>query len=204
MADILLFHSVLGPRPGVADAADRLRSAGHTVHTPDFFGGKTFDDYPEAFEFVESLGGIPELITATRKVAADLPPDLVYAGFSLGGVSAELLAATRPGARGLILLHAAIPVEEFEVPDWPTGVPAWPAGVPAQVHYGTGDPFREQPELEGFERAVRASGSLFELFDYPVSGHLFTDRTLTSEYDEPSAELLFPRVLAFLDRLGPR
>jgi dienelactone hydrolase len=197
MADILLFHSVLGPRPGVADAADRLRSAGHTVHTPDFFGGKTFDDYPAAFEFVESLGGIPELITATRQAAADLPPDLVYAGFSLGGVSAELLAATRPGAKGLILLHAAIPVEAFEVP-------AWPAGVPAQVHYGTGDPFREQPELEDFERAVRASGSPFELFDYPVSGHLFTDRTLTGEYDEPSAELLFTRVLAFTGRLGPR
>jgi dienelactone hydrolase len=196
MADILLFHSVLGPRPGVADAADRLRSAGHTVHTPDFFGGRTFDDYPPAFEFVESLGGIPALLARTRQVAADLPPDLVYAGFSLGGVSAELLAATRPGARGLILLHAAIPVEAFEVP-------AWPAGVPVQAHYGTGDPFREQPELEDFERAVRASGSPFELFDYPVSGHLFTDRTLAGEYDEPSAELLFTRLLAFTGRLGP-
>jgi dienelactone hydrolase len=195
MADILLFHSVLGPRPGVADAADRLRAVGHTVHTPDFFGGKTFDDYPSAFEFVESLGGIPELINRTKQAAEGLPPDLVYAGFSMGGASAELLAATRPGARGLILLHAAMPVEEL-------GLAAWPAGVPAQVHFGTGDPFREEPELEQFERAVRASGAPFELFDYPVSGHLFTDRTLAAEYDEPSAELLFTRVLAFIDRLG--
>jgi dienelactone hydrolase len=195
MADILLFHSILGPRPGVADAADRLRAAGHTVHMPDFFGGKTFDDYPPAFEFVESLGGIPELINRTKQAVEGLPPDLVYAGFSMGGASAELLAATRPGARGLILLHAAMPVEEL-------GLPAWPAGVPAQVHFGTGDPFREEPELEQFERAVRASGAPFELFDYPVDGHLFTDRTLAAEYDEPSAELLFTRVLAFIDRLG--
>jgi hypothetical protein len=34
MAEVVLFHSVLGLRPGVI-AADRLRTAGHTVHTPD-------------------------------------------------------------------------------------------------------------------------------------------------------------------------
>jgi dienelactone hydrolase len=194
MAGILLFHSVLGPRPGVADATERLRSAGHTVHTPDFFDGRTFDDYPAAFEWVESMGGIPELIARTETVVGDLPSDLVYAGFSLGGVSAELLAATRPGAKGLVLLHAAIPVEAFEVQ-------AWPAGVPVQVHYATADPYREQPELDAFERAVLASGSPYELFNYPVGGHLFTDRSLANEYDEPSAEQLFARVLAFLDRI---
>jgi dienelactone hydrolase len=192
MADIMLFHPVLGPRAGVADAAERLRSAGHTVHTPDFFGGRTFDDYSEAFDWLESMGGIPELIERTKAAVAGLPAELVYAGFSLGGVSAELLAGTRPGAKGLILLHAAIPVEAFDLA-------AWPATVPVQVHYGTGDPYREQPELEEFERAVRASGASFELFDYPVSGHLFTDRSLKSEYDEQSAEQLFARVTAFLD-----
>jgi dienelactone hydrolase len=194
MSDILLFHSVLGPRPGVAQAAERLRAAGHTVHTPDFFGGRTFDDYRTAFEWVESMGGVEELITRTWAVAVGLPTDLVYAGFSLGGVSAELLAATRPGAKGLILLHAAIPVEEF-------GVEAWPAGVPVQVHFAAADPYREKEELAAFERAVRASGAPYELFDYPVSGHLFTDRGLADEYDEQSAEQLFSRVLAFLDQI---
>jgi dienelactone hydrolase len=37
MAEIVLFHSVLGPRAGMTDAADRLRAAGHTVHTPDLY-----------------------------------------------------------------------------------------------------------------------------------------------------------------------
>jgi hypothetical protein len=35
MAEIVLFHSVLRLRPGVIAAGDRLRAAGHTVHTPD-------------------------------------------------------------------------------------------------------------------------------------------------------------------------
>ena len=194
MSDIVLFHSVLGLRAGVLDAADRLRAAGHTVHTPDYYDGRTYDEYPPAFEFLDEIGGIPDVIARCTAVAR-LPADLVYAGFSLGGVPAELLAATRAGARGLILLHAAIPPDAL-------GVQAWPASVPVQVHFTTGDPYRDKAELDSFEAAVRASGARYERFDYPGNGHLFTDRTLPDEFDEESAELLFSRVLAFLDQIG--
>jgi dienelactone hydrolase len=194
MSDVLLFHSVLGLRAGVLEAADRLRAAGHTVHTPDFFAGRTFDEYPPAFEWLESIGGIPDVIARTTAAASDLPRDLVYAGFSLGGVPAELLAATRPGAKGLILLHTAIPLDAFEVQEWP-------ATVPVQVHFATADPYRDKAELQSFEASVRASGAPYEQFDYQGSGHLFTDQTLLDEYDQESAELLFSRVLAFLDQV---
>jgi dienelactone hydrolase len=194
MSDVLLFHSVLGLRAGVLEAADRLRAAGHTVHTPDYYAGRTFNEYPPAFEWLESIGGIPDVITRSTAAAEELPLDLVYAGFSLGGVPAEQLAATRAGAKGLILLHAAIPLDGL-------GVPEWPATVPVQVHFATADPHRDKAELDSFETSVRASGAPYELFDYPGSGHLFTDRTLAEEYDEASAELVFPRVLAFLDRI---
>src|SRR5579875_1656628 len=130
MADIVLFHSVLGLRPGVTDAADKLRAAGHTVYTPDLFEGAVFHDYPESFAHLEQIGG-PMGVVARAKAALDgLPAELVYAGFSLGGVPAELFAATRPGARGALLFHSAIPVEAFELS-------AWPAQVPVQVHYST-------------------------------------------------------------------
>lgn len=194
MSDVLLFHSVLGLRAGVLEAADRLRAAGHTVHTPDFFAGRTFDEYPPAFEWLESIGGIPDVIARTTAAASDLPRDLVYAGFSLGGLPAELLAATRPGAKGLILLHTAIPLDGFEVQEWP-------ATVPVQVHFATADPYRDKAELQSFEASVRASGAPYEQFDYQGSGHLFTDQTLLDEYDQESAELLFSRVLAFLDQV---
>jgi len=194
MSDVLLFHSVLGLRAGVLEAADRLRAAGHTVHTPDYYAGRTFDEYPPAFEWLESIGGIPDVIARGSAAAAGLPAGLVYAGFSLGGVPAELLAGTRPGAKGLILLHTAIPLDGL-------GVPEWPATVPVQVHFATADPYRDKAELDSFEASVRASGAPYELFDYPGSGHLFTDQGLAGEYDEASAELLFSRVLAFLDRI---
>lgn len=42
MADVLFFHHTQGLTPGLVAFADRLRAAGHTVHTPDLFGGRTF------------------------------------------------------------------------------------------------------------------------------------------------------------------
>lgn len=39
MADVLLFHHARGLTPGVVAFADRLRAAGHRVHTPDLYGG---------------------------------------------------------------------------------------------------------------------------------------------------------------------
>ena len=100
MSEIVLFHSVLGLRPGVIAAADRLRAAGHTVHTPDLFDGEVFDDLDAGLRQEEALG-YQEISRRAREAMAGLPAGLVFAGFSMGAVHAELLAAARPGSRGL-------------------------------------------------------------------------------------------------------
>jgi dienelactone hydrolase len=46
MAEVVLFHHALGLTPGVVAFADALRATGHTVHTPDLFGGRTFECSP--------------------------------------------------------------------------------------------------------------------------------------------------------------
>lgn len=42
MTEILLFHHALGLTDGVRWFAGRLTPAGHEVHTPDLFAGRTF------------------------------------------------------------------------------------------------------------------------------------------------------------------
>ena len=42
MAEVLLFHHAQGLTTGVVAFADDLRAAGHTVHTPDLYAGRTF------------------------------------------------------------------------------------------------------------------------------------------------------------------
>jgi dienelactone hydrolase len=194
MADIVVFHSVLGPRAGVTDAADRLRTAGHTVHTPDLHQGEArFDAYDPAMAYQDNIG-YREMLRRAEAEVAHLPSRLVYMGFSAGGMSAEWLAATRPGALACILLHEALPLRVLELEKWP-------ATVPAQVHFMLDDPFREQAGIDGMAADVRAAGAPFELFEYAGAGHLFTDPSLPAEYDSAATETLWGRVLALLEGL---
>ncbi len=196
MAEIVLFHSVLGLRPGVIAAGDRLRAGGHTVHTPDLYDGEVFDDLDDGSRKEDALG-YQEIARRAREAVAELPAGLVFAGFSLGAVHAELLAASRPGALGAVLMHGAVPVEglsEF------FGVDRWPEGVPVQVHYAADDPWVEaEEEVAPLGDAVRGAGAAFEAHTYPGSGHLFADPDLP-EYDRAASDAMWRSALAFIDR----
>ena len=198
MAEVILFHSALGLRPGVRTAADRLRADGHTVHAPDLYDGEVFDDLDEGLRKRDALG-MAEIIGRAREAVAELPAGLVFAGFSLGAVPAELLAASRPGALGAVLMHGAVPVEAFSE----FGIDRWPEGVPVQVHYAAEDPWVDVEEVVPLGDGVREAGATFEEYAYPGAGHLFADPDLP-EYDLVSSEEMWKRVLAFLDRIDAR
>jgi dienelactone hydrolase len=191
MTEILLFHHVQGLTAGVRRLADELRAGGHVVHTPDFFDGATFDSIDEGFAAMRARGEGAVDAWADALVA-DLPAEVVYAGISLGVMSAQRLAQTRPGALGAVLLEACVPASEFGA--------GWPVGVPVQVHGMERDPFFG---LEGDIDAARelvASVDGGELFVYSGDVHLFTDSSLPS-YDEAATALVVERVLAFLGRV---
>jgi dienelactone hydrolase len=190
MTTVLLFHHALGQTTGFLAFAEELREAGHTVHAPDLYDGKTFGDIDEGVANAKQVG-FGEIIRRGSAAAEELPADIVYAGFSLGGLPAQSLAQTRPGARGAILFHAAMPTSEFES--------SWPEGVPLQIHMMDRDPWAEEdlPVAEALVEEVEGA----ELFLYPGSGHLFADSSL-DDYDEQAAGLLKERTLAFLDRVG--
>ena len=199
MAEVVLFHSVLGLRPGVIAAADRPRAAGHTLHTPDLYDGEVFDNLEDGMRKEDALGYL-EIARRARQAVAGLPEGLVFAGSSMGATHAELLAASRPGVLGVVLMHGAEPVEalsEF------FGIERWPEGVPVQVHYAAEDPWVETEDVDALGEAVRGAGAAFEKHVYPGSGHLFADPDLP-EYDRASAEQMWERVLAFLGRIDAR
>ncbi|MDA8435906.1 MAG: dienelactone hydrolase family protein [Actinomycetales bacterium] len=195
MTTIALFPSVLGVRPGVLDAAERLRRDGHEVLVADLYDGRTFDDYPPALAFAEEELGHAELLRRARAAVAGLPDGFVSAGFSLGCVMAVHVATQRP-VSGVLMLAGAIPVSAFG------GDATWPAGVPAQTHSTLADPWREQEAVEQAVRDVEAGGGTLEVFDYPGTGHLFTDPTLPDEYDPVATETLWSRVLPFVRACG--
>lgn len=192
MADVVLFHHVHGVTPGVRDFADTLRGAGHTVHVPDLYEGRTFDVFADGIAHAEQVG-FDTLLERGRAAGEQLPADVVYAGFSLGVMPAQLLAQTRPGARGALFLHSCLPTSEFG--------DGWPAGVPVQIHGMDADPFFAGEGDIDAARALVAEAADAELFVYPGDKHLFADSSVAS-YDAPAAALLTERVLGFLDRVG--
>jgi dienelactone hydrolase len=189
MARVVLFHSAQGLRPAVLEWAGGLEDAGHEVWAPDLFEGETFDRLEAGIAHRDAVG-IPELMRRAEAALAELPEDLVYAGFSMGAASAGYYAATRPGARGAVLMHGVTPLAQF-------GVEAWPADVPVQVHYAADDPHAGADALPALEATVTAAPAPIEVFTYPGSDHLFSDRD-SPESDEVAAALMFERVLAFL------
>jgi dienelactone hydrolase len=189
MAEVVLFHHAQGLTSGVGEFAETLRRAGHTVHVPDLYEGRVFATLEDGVGYAQETG-IDAIIERGRAAAGQLPGELVYAGFSLGVPPAQMLAQTRPGARGALLFEACLPVSMFGG--------AWPQGVPVQVHGMDADEFfAGEGDLDAARALVQATPDA-ELFLYPGNRHLFADSSLPS-YDEQAAALLTERVLSFLD-----
>jgi dienelactone hydrolase len=187
MAEILLFHHAHGRTEGFLAFADVLREAGHVVHAPDLYDGKIFVDLDDGVGYAKQVG-FDTIMKRGRDAAEGLPDALVYGGFSLGVMPAQLLAQTRPGARGALLFSAALPVSELG--------DEWPQGVPVQIHMMEQDEWARE-DLPA-ARALAASTDAAELFLYAGDKHLFADSSL-ADYDEQAAMLLEQRVLAFLE-----
>jgi dienelactone hydrolase len=193
VADVLLFHHAQGLTAGCRSFADGLRAAGHVVHTPDLYDGRTFDDIEDGVAYAREVG-FDTIVERGRLAAEGLPDGLVYAGFSLGALPAQLLAQTRPGARGALLLHSCVDPAEFETP--------WPDDLPLQIHMMDADEWALPPN-EDLAIAGRLEETIerAELFLYRGDRHLFADDSLP-DHDAEAAALLGQRVLAFLEEVA--
>jgi len=187
MANVLFFHHAQGLTKGVRSFADTLRRAGHVVHTPDLYDGKTFATVTEGVRHAKELG-FANILERGVRVAESLPGDLVYGGISLGVMTAQKLAQTRPGVKGALLFSAALPLSEFGG--------SWPAGAPLQIHMMESDEWVLEGDLDAAREMERTIPGA-RLFVYPGDRHLFMDNSLP-DYDAAAAALLETRVLAFL------
>jgi dienelactone hydrolase len=192
MTELLLFHHAQGLTAGCLSFADELRAAGHLVHAPDLYDGKTFTELTDGVGNAEQVG-FDAIIERGRLAAGGLPNEIVYAGFSLGVLPAQMLAQTRPGTKGALLFHSCVPTSEFG------GL--WPQSVPLQIHMMDADEWALPPNEDlDVARQLDESVESAELFVYPGDRHLFADSSLP-DYDESAATLLKQRVLSFLDNI---
>ncbi|MBW3576948.1 MAG: dienelactone hydrolase family protein [Actinobacteria bacterium] len=189
MAEIVVFHSALGLRPAIGRFAEHLRDHGHVVHTPDLFDGEVFDDLDAAVAHRDTIG-IPILIGRAQDAVDDLPEQLVYAGFSMGTAPAQLLAATRPGARGAVLIQGALGLEHL-------GLDAWPARVPVQLHVAADDPWFDRDDA--IQATAGIPDDLLDYHEYPIDAHLFADSDW-HEHDAQATTAMLDTIITWLMR----
>ena len=109
MATIAIFHSALGVREGVRDAARRLSAAGHEPHVVDYYGdNRSFDDQASAADYVDEVG-FPALMQAAIDGVADLPDGFAVLGFSNGSGMAEYVTTRRSVSKAVLGLRDASP-----------------------------------------------------------------------------------------------
>ncbi|MBB5118522.1 dienelactone hydrolase [Streptomyces eurocidicus] len=172
-------------------AAERLRAAGHEVHVPDLYEGRTADTVEDGMAIKDEIGH-EELLRRAIVAAAPLSDrGLVYAGFSLGGSVAQNLALGDEKARGLLLLHGTSDLAEDAAVD----------ELPVQLHVADPDPFEPHDWLNAWYLRMRRAGAEVEVHRYAGAGHLFTDPELP-DHDAEAAEAAWRVALAFLDEVG--
>lgn len=185
MAYCVLFHSVLGLRPAVHAAAERLVRAGHTVLTADLLSGHVADNLADGVALRDTFGR-DKLINRGHASVFDVQPGAVYLGLSFGATVALHVAERRGDAAGVVLLHGA-----------PQPAAAWPHAVPVAVHSADPDEYVDRAELTSW--AERGA----EVHTYARCSHLFTDPDYAERTaaDAQAAEDMWRRVEHFIARL---
>jgi hypothetical protein len=108
-------------RPDVSPSPTTSAPPDTSSTPPDLFDGRTFAELADGVGHAEQIG-FGTIIEGGQLAAEGLPNEIVYAGFSLGVMPAQMLAQTRPGARGAPLFHSCVPPAEFGGP-WPQDLP---------------------------------------------------------------------------------
>ncbi|SFH52019.1 Dienelactone hydrolase [Palleronia marisminoris] len=185
MADILLYHSVLGLRQVELDLADQWRNAGHNVVTPDLFKGRQAGTYDEGFVILKEIG-LQVAADRAIKAAEQAQDGVVLAGVSMGAGMAARAWQQRLDAKGILFISGPGP--------WPNDV----AGTPVQLHAARPEPFDEEEVFEDWQ--AENPGARLEVYRYDNVGHYFLDPAL-ADFSEAASEQCRERCLKFLSAL---
>ncbi len=184
MAEILLFHHAHGITQGMRFLAERLRAAGHIVHTPDLFEGHVFGRLDEGIQRASQIGHAA-IEEHARGAFREFPHSTTVIGVSMGAFPAQLLAQEAHAVRHCALVCGGMPPGELRG--------EWRHDVRLALHMADPDESLGDGALE----PLLAHAPHAEVYRYRGAHHLFIDPSCRG-YDADAADLFEERLLEWL------
>ena len=191
-AGLLLLHAWWGRNADVLARAEKLRTEGYSVETPDLFGGRVAKTIDEAKALTAGEAEREEALTqivdeAVRGLATRVDGIAIVA-WSFGIWYAWKAGMAHPDkVRALTLFYGIGPA----APDKPL--------PPVLAHYAEHDEFESIGDARRVERELNAAGKDVRVELYPGTKHWF-DEPSRPEYDNTASELAWERTRAFLGK----
>ena len=193
---VMVIHENRGLNPHIEDMTRRLALEGFLAIAPDALSaqGGTPADADKARELFGKLDAVKNLknfikgfeYTKTRK---DASSKWGCIGFCWGGALANQLAVNMPELKVAVPFYGRQP-EAVDVPKIKAFV---------QAHYGGLDE-RINAGIPGYETALKAAGTRYEIFVYEGAQHAFNNDTAPTRYNEVAAKLAWSRTIELLKK----
>ena len=190
---VLVVHENRGLNPHIEDIARRLALDGFLALAPDALtplGGYPGDEdrARELFPQLDALKTRADFVAAERwlQASAEGNGHVGVVGFCWGGGIANYLATQLPDLRAAVPFYGAQPPAQ-DVPK---------IRAPLLIHYAGADE-RLNAGWPAYEAALKAAGTRYEAYVYPLVQHGFNNDT-TPRFDADAAKLAWQRTVAFL------
>lgn len=191
---VLLLHSWWGLDSSTRRFADRLSDAGYTVLVPDLLAGETFENAPDAEEYLRGLDAnrmaslTQSSVHLVRERSSDPDSPIAVVGMSMGA-SLALWASVR-------LADAIDRVVSFYGSQ---SIDFVGAKAAYQLHFAENDELVDSDEAVFMEATIGLEGLSIESHTYPDTGHWFLESGRPN-YNEAAAEQAWDRMLEFLNQ----
>jgi carboxymethylenebutenolidase len=193
---VMVIHENRGLNPHIEDVTRRLALEGFLSIAPDALSlqGGTPTDADKARDLFSTIDAAKNLSNFIKgfeysKTRKDTTKKFGCIGFCWGGALTNQLAVNMPELKVAVPFYGRQP-EAADVPKIKAFV---------QAHYGGLDE-RINAGIPGYEAALKAAGTRYEIFVYEGAQHAFNNDTAPTRYNEVAAKLAWSRAIALFKK----
>ena len=187
---VVVIQEWWGLNDQICGVADRFARAGYNALAPDLYKGRVTASVDEANHLMTGLDFADATQQDLRGAAQHLKAqsgDLAVMGFCMGGALTIAAAVHIPEFDAAVCFYG-IPPKEFADPA--------KVRIPLQGHFANRDDWCTPAAVDEFERALRTTGIMHEIYRYDAA-HAFANER-SAAYDVACANQAWDRMEAFL------